>query len=376
MEQGFITILKQLIDERGKEALLNTSNCKALLADYTKNEYKKESRLLLNALEAGTQKAIDASTELPMCKKQQIRLLCEDYSLAENMATDVVDTLVFVLRGDGSKMKAEAPPKPVIPQIKQPAPTNTLEQRMALLNQRMALLRDYVIASALRGDVSKLKAGDTTVPVIPQIKQSAPTLVTAASTTGGIQITPTIGSIIPFGGYDWRVLDVKNNKALLLSEKVLEKRMYHSSSGRITWSNCTLRSYLNGAFYNTFRENDKARISETRVTTNNNPWYGTKGGTDTKDRIFLLSIEEVVKYFGDSGQLQNRPKNARGIYDQYNSARIAKYTAGTASWWWLRSPGYIAFRAAYISDDGYLGVEGSCVFYTRGGVRPALWLNL
>ena len=296
MEQGFITILKQLIDERGKEALLNTSKCKAFLTDYTKNEYKKESRLLLNALEAGTQKAINASTELPLCKKQQIRLLCEDYSLAENMATDVVDTLAFVLRGDVSP---------------------------------------------------------------------------ASNQSGGIQITPTIGSTIPFGGYDWRVLDVKNNKALLLSEKVLEEQVYHSSRSDTTWETCTLRSYLNGTFYNTFSENDKARIPETRVTTNNNPWYGTKGGADTNDRIFLLSIEEAVKYFGDSSQLQNRPKDALYINDQYNKERIAKDAAGAVSWWWLRSPASRANTATYVDSDGKHSVFGRDVDYDSIGIRPA-----
>ena len=55
MEQGFIDILQKLIAEQGKEILLNASKCKALLADYTKNEYKKESRLLLQALDAGAQ---------------------------------------------------------------------------------------------------------------------------------------------------------------------------------------------------------------------------------------------------------------------------------------------------------------------------------
>ena len=96
MEQDFITILKKLLGEQGKEALLNTSKCKALLADYTKNEYKKESRLLLQALDAGVQKAIDTAKDIAICKKQQIRLLHEDYGLAENVAADIVDALALV----------------------------------------------------------------------------------------------------------------------------------------------------------------------------------------------------------------------------------------------------------------------------------------
>ena len=116
--------------------------------------------------------------------------------------------------------------------------------------------------------------------------------LTAASTTGGIQRTPKIGSIIPFGGYDWRVLDVQNNKALILSEKIIEERAYKRKD--ITWETCKLRRYLNGAFYNKFSSQDRARIAETRITTNN-PWY--KEGNATNDKIFLLSIQELALYY-------------------------------------------------------------------------------
>jgi class 3 adenylate cyclase len=105
MEQGFIDILNKLITEKGREILFDSSRCKALLADYTQNEYKKESRLLLYVFEAGVQKAIDTSPKLVDCKKQQIRLLYEECSLVEKVAVDVVDTLALVLRGDTSKTK-------------------------------------------------------------------------------------------------------------------------------------------------------------------------------------------------------------------------------------------------------------------------------
>ena len=106
MEQGFVDILQKLIAEQGKEALLG-SKCKGLLADYTHGEYKKESRLLLQALDAGVQKAIDATEELAICKQQQVRVLREDYFLAEEVAVDVVDTLALVLRGDTSRTQVE-----------------------------------------------------------------------------------------------------------------------------------------------------------------------------------------------------------------------------------------------------------------------------
>ena len=136
----------------------------------------------------------------------------------------------------------------------------------------------------------------------------------------------------------------------------------------------TLRQYLNGEFYDSFNEADKARIAETRLANDNNQWFGTSGGNETSDRIFLLSLEEVVKYFGDSGQLRNRPSNEI-IDDQYNSERIATDANGGASEWRLRSPGSNSDSAALVLSVGRVLVRGY-VIYANAPFRPALWLNL
>jgi len=108
MNPEFVAILQKLIAEQGKETLLNTAKCKALMSDYTHGEYKRENRLLLQALEAGVQKAIDKAENIAICKKQQIRQLHEDYSLDEKVSADVVGTLALVLRGDDQKSDVEA----------------------------------------------------------------------------------------------------------------------------------------------------------------------------------------------------------------------------------------------------------------------------
>ena len=193
---------------------------------------------------------------------------------------------------------------------------------------------------------------------------------------------------VRFGKYNWRVLDVQNGKALLLTEDVIEQCCYHSSLERITWEGCELRGYLNGEFLQTFSSSEQNRIASVTNTNPDNPWYGTPGGGDTTDKVFLLSLDEVVKYFGDSGDLRARKDNGLRdhINDQYNEARMAKYgktsnrfiPIGQAAWWWLRSPGggvdKFAF-AAVVDSDGWLLIDGGFVG-DGGGVRPALWLNL
>ena len=193
--------------------------------------------------------------------------------------------------------------------------------------------------------------------------------------------TINVGAVIPLGNYEWLVLEVQNNKVLILSKDVIEERPYNSEYKVVTWKTCTLRKYLNGEFLQKFTGEQQRKIIETSIENNNNPWYGNrwfciKGGRKTNDRIFLLSIEEVVKYFGDSGQFKRGiPISGYCINDQYNSARKATDARGNAWWWLLRSPGSSSYDVAFICSDGRVHVDGGGVNYS-GGIRPALWLHL
>jgi len=192
---------------------------------------------------------------------------------------------------------------------------------------------------------------------------------------------PQINSIVPFGNYNWRVLDVQNDKVLILSDKIIGVMPYHRVEKDITWEKCSLRKYLNGTFYRTFKSNDRARVVETRVKNYNSPWYGIRGGSDTTDRIFLLSTYEVIKYFGDSGRLKKGERNNESwVSDRYDYERVAYIAKDTKKGWWLRSPGNRNFSAAFVSDLGWIQLTGYTVnCYDNGncgGVRPALWLEL
>ena len=160
----------------------------------------------------------------------------------------------------------------------------------------------------------------------------------------------TVGQIIQFGGFDWRVLEVRGNQVLVLSEYALFERAFHYDwEDDVTWEISDIRRYLNNVFFNRFSLQDRDRIAATIVVNNNNRWFGTPGGSSTSDRIFLLSIEEVVWFFGDSGQLANRPQEgppdwgysgmwdmyvmgyAYEIWDEYKEARMARNLQGSAS---------------------------------------------
>lgn len=196
--------------------------------------------------------------------------------------------------------------------------------------------------------------------------------------------TATAGDVIWFGTCFWRVLDVEDGKALIISDHVLEGRAYHLDEVDVTWAESDMREYLNGSFIEeTFTQEEKALIIETVLENKDNQWYGTEGGEQTLDKVFLLSLEELVQYFGDSGQLENGNDISIVISDEYNDKRIAYDARGHYKEWWLRSPGGTSHSAACVAGGvaseapypGEVNVNGIRVA-TNNGVRPALWINL
>jgi hypothetical protein len=159
----------------------------------------------------------------------------------------------------------------------------------------------------------------------------------------------SVGDIVTFGNYTWYVINKTDCGCTLLCEDPIGNRAYNDKWEAITWESCTLRSWLNNDFYNEFSDEEKAMIVKTKNKNSDNSEYGTDGGNDTEDYIYLLSLDEA-------GQLS---ENIRSI----------------GSWWWLRSSGYCqSLAAAGVFSDGSLSTDGWFVTHEYG-VRPALNLE-
>lgn len=188
-----------------------------------------------------------------------------------------------------------------------------------------------------------------------------------------------VGDKIVFDRYEWRILDIQDNMALIITEDIVEQRAYHNIYKDTTWNGCEIRKYLNSEFYDKFDDTNKSRIIQVLNKNPDNPWYGTKSGEEGQDCIFLLSLEEVCKYFGDSTEkLQNRGNNRYWKNnDENNSKRMAKLRGMHYWWWWLRSPGRNNHLAAYVhGTNGCVGVNGNNITNCNGGIRPALWIKI
>ena len=129
---------------------------------------------------------------------------------------------------------------------------------------------------------------------------------TRTAKTSSAGTLPKNVEIIKFGPYEWRVLERKGDTALIIMERLLRNRHWNEVDEDIRWEKCTLRAYLNGEFYNSFAPGEQSRIVE--VTNETPPTYyalnGKKwqisGGGPTNDKVFLLSLDEALRYFGNS----------------------------------------------------------------------------
>lgn len=207
----------------------------------------------------------------------------------------------------------------------------------------------------------------------------------------------TVGNYVTFGEYpqttagedmtpiEWLVLARDGDKALLISRYGLDAQPYNKDHTSVTWETCTLRTWLNGTFYNkAFSSAEQAAILTTSVDNSKYQCYSgwsTNGCNNTQDKVLLLSYAEANKYFGVTYDNRRNTKSrvaptayaiAQGAYaDSFR--RTADGTA--AGQWWLRSPGlYHQDYAASVLTDG--SFDGHDVSSDYGSVRPALWVNI
>ena len=184
-------------------------------------------------------------------------------------------------------------------------------------------------------------------------------------------------STMKFGNYhgavEWLVLDKKDGKALLISKYCLDAKEYDKNENNesVTWETSTLRQWLNSCFINeVFTDEEKALICDTYLQNPDNPEYGTDGGNDTTDKVFLLSIDETSKYLSDKivrkAEATDYAKD-KGIFVSEENGK---------SWWWMRSPGSDYLCASCMGNDGFVHGDGQMIEDRTCGVRPAMWVNI
>ena len=159
-------------------------------------------------------------------------------------------------------------------------------------------------------------------------------------------------------------LDTKFNRRLLISRYGIDCQRYNAEYSYITWEACSLRRWMNETFLKeAFSSDEQNRILTSKVCTYNASKPSVNIEKDTKDKVFLLSIEEVEKYFPS----EDARKCAPTIYARARNAWIT----GENCWWRLRSPSHQQSNAINIFSSETINYLSSNVNLDGPCVRPA-----
>ncbi|SFR88945.1 DUF6273 domain-containing protein [Anaeromicropila populeti] len=159
-----------------------------------------------------------------------------------------------------------------------------------------------------------------------------------------------IGKTVMVGNCEWIIIDKQDNQALLIKKQNISSIAYNNILKDITWEESSLRKYLNSKFINeTFSQEEQKNIILKNISNKNNDIYGTYGGDETQDYVFVLDIDEAKKY--------------RTILSDIDSNI------------WLRSPGHIQSCAAFLSENGSVMNYGYTITNKDIMVFPAMWFR-
>lgn len=192
----------------------------------------------------------------------------------------------------------------------------------------------------------------------------------------------TVGSTINLGIYaseiEWIVLEIKENKALLISKTCLDYMQFDNEDNEedSTWAESDIREMLNSDFIrHAFSADELAMICETTIQTPANDISGFTGGDDTLDRVFVLSAEEAKTYFKSASDLRAaRTSYAETRQTAYMKSALGSNYYGSApqTSWWLRSS-YSSWEKYQVAYDGTIAVSHK---RNAAFVRPCIWIDL
>ena len=151
---------------------------------------------------------------------------------------------------------------------------------------------------------------------------------------------------------EWKVLSNDGSKALVISDKILDHKLFHNLDEATTFENSNLKTWLNGTFYNkAFNADEKLAI--------------------TSDGISLLTIYEIDSLFSDA------------IYKKTTTTEYAatvevlSYTLGEGYQdYWLRREAGVSDTTTPICKFNGSTAYTSYLATPQIGVRPVLYIDL
>ena len=172
----------------------------------------------------------------------------------------------------------------------------------------------------------------------------------------------------------WRVL-ANNGNLFVVSDQNLDCVVYNTSVETVTWEECYLRKWLNSKFLdNAFTTQEQGAVLESLVE-NEDGAKGSEAGADTYDKVYLLSIYEVIDPgLGFPDDWKDKGGTRVALNTEYTKSKRALTGTDMSGAWWLRTPGD-AKNAANVFNEGNVFVRGGSVDNFIFAVRPAMNIN-
>lgn len=168
---------------------------------------------------------------------------------------------------------------------------------------------------------------------------------------------------------EWIVLDKTKESIVLMSKYTLDYLPYNVKDTAVTWESCSLRKWLNKMFIDeAFNKTEQGMLKTSKITNKDNPVFNIPGGKDTKDKVYLLSLEDVTNPDYGFSDDYNVLDDNRGCSISQN--KFARWC------YWLRTPGETTARAMYVTVAGRVYPNGDVVNSFENAVHPVICIDI
>ena len=168
------------------------------------------------------------------------------------------------------------------------------------------------------------------------------------------------------GPVEWIILKEENGRKLLLSKYIIDAVDYQEAGKTGSWKECSLRRWLNTEFtVQVFSKEERDRLIESERAETRNFFYNTEDSDLCRDKVFLLSVEEVKSLLDTCQTVAPVTPYAleKGVF------------ANNYGLWWIRTPGDKYGMQAYINTVGKTAYDGCYQQRREVGLRPAIWVS-
>lgn len=170
----------------------------------------------------------------------------------------------------------------------------------------------------------------------------------------------------------WRVMDVTNTSAYLISDLSLDTQKYNQEARDVSWNSSSLRSWLNG--YDESKNQSKTDyrshnfLDTAFESSEKNRLISTKN-----DKVTILSEEDLKNNTGYGFSNKDSRTCKASAYAQAMGAHLDSFDVCN---WWTSDNGNSSLTAKYIQQSGEIYTKGYSVAYAGNSVRVAVTIDL